>query len=148
MKAVFKKELRAFFCGAKGYLFVAINLFFTGALAYLYNFYSQSSHVELAVSLLTLVTALTLPIVTSSIFSKEKNKETDKLLFALPLSSGSIVFGKFLAVIALTAPIIAVLVILPIIYGAFVTVNFAMAFTSILGYLLFVFAISAIFTFI
>ena len=148
MKAIFKKELRSFLFSTKACIFSAANLLFVGFFAYVYNFYWQKPRIELVVSLMTLISALSLPIVTSSIFSRDRKNNTEKLIFSLPVSSRGIMFGKYLATVALHLPIVLVLLILPVIFSASVAVNFATSLTSVLGYILFICAVSAIFLFI
>ena len=148
MKAIFKKELRSFLLSTKGCVLIAINLLFLGFFAFVYNFSYQSTRIELVVSLMTLISALTLPIITSSVFSRERRNDTERLIFSLPISSRAIVFGKYFSIITLHLPIVLILLILPVIFNAFTTVNFATSITSVLGYTLFICAVSAIFLFI
>ncbi len=148
MKAIFKKELRSLLLSPKGYVFVSINIFFTGLFSFIYNFYSQSTRIEYVVSLLTLITALSLPIITTELFIKERKKGTDALLLSLPVSSRDIVLGKYLAALVAVTPIAFFLILFTVIFAILSTVNFATAIVSIVGYILFFATVLAILIFI
>lgn len=148
MKAIFKKELRSLFLGTRAYAFIAINLLFTGIFTYIYNFYSQSPKVEYVLSLLTLVTALSLPIITTSIFIKERKSGTEALLLSLPLSSRDVVLGKYLATLVAATPTVFVVTVLAIIFSVSSSASIVSSIVAAVGYILFYAAVSAILIFI
>lgn len=100
MKAVFKRELKAYFLSPTGYvvigiflllysIFFSLNVFEAGSvdLGYLYSY-------TVAWGLIAII-----PILTMRSFSEERRAGTDQLLFTSPVSMFKIVIGKFLAAV-------------------------------------------------
>jgi len=98
MKAIYKRELRAYFKSPLGYVFlaayffvasatfVAINMFLTGRTS-LTDFFTYVS----------LVFIFTIPVLTMRLFAEERKSKTDQLLLTAPVRITDVVLGKFLA---------------------------------------------------
>ena len=97
MRAIIKREVKAYFLSPIGYIFIGLflamcSLFFYldvalyGSVKIEYMFYS-------AATILTFIT----PILTMRMFAEERKNGTEQLLMTSPTSITSIVFGKFLA---------------------------------------------------
>lgn len=102
MLAILKKELRGYFLSPIGYIFIGLFLFMASIFFYgdiILN-YGSINFEDIFVSLSTLLTFIT-PLLTMRMFAEEKRNGTDQLLFTSPISMSSIVFGKFLAAIAI-----------------------------------------------
>lgn len=134
MLAIYKKELRAYFNSIVGWLFLAFFLVFVGIYVYLYNFMKGYSFIGYALSSISLVFALLVPMVTMRIMAEEKRQKTDQLLLTAPISIGKIVLGKYLALVTLSAIAMALISIYPLIFSMFGVVNFGMAYVAILGF--------------
>ncbi|MGN1098426.1 MAG: ABC transporter permease [Clostridia bacterium] len=97
MKAIFKRELRAYFTSPIGYVFIGVFAFISGI------YFNASILVEgysdidgpLGNSLLILV--LLVPVLTMRLIAEEKGSKTDQLLLTAPVSVWSIVGGKLAA---------------------------------------------------
>ncbi len=97
MLAIFKRELRSYFTGAIGYVFLVIFLA-VGGLAFCFTtLYSMTSNVTTFYTLMMLFCAIMLPLLTMKSFSDERKTKTEQLLLTAPVSIPAMVIGKFLA---------------------------------------------------
>ena len=136
MLAIYKKELRAYFNSITGWLFLAFLLVFVGIFVYLYNFMQGYTYIGYALSNISLVFALLVPVVTMRIMAEEKRQKTDQLLLTAPISIWKIVLGKYLSLVTLAAIAMILISVYPIIFARFGIVNFAMSYATILGFFL------------
>lgn len=136
MIAIYKKELRTYFNSVIGWLFLAFFLAFVGLYVYLYNFLEGFAFIGYALSSVTLIFALLVPMVTMRIIAEENRQKTDQLLLTSPVSIWKIVAGKYLALVTLIAIAIAVICIYPLLFSSFGAVNFPMSYTAIFGFFL------------
>ena len=101
MLAIFKKELRTYFTGATGYVYVGVFLALS-ALICCYttlqsNTYSTSSYFTIMIFVLIIL----LPLLTMRLFAEERKMRTEQLLLTAPVSLTSMVLGKFFAAFTL-----------------------------------------------
>lgn len=134
MIAIFKKEFKAYFHSIIGWLFLAFFLAFLGLYFYLYNLTMGYGFLGYALSGISMIFVLLVPMVTMRIMAEEKKQKTDQLLFTAPISVEKVILGKYLALIALFGMAMAVTCIYPIILAAFGTINVAMTYLSILNF--------------
>ncbi len=98
MKAIFKKELRAYFNSPIGYFVIAVMFLFAGFAFFMYNMsYGLTSLTYVYQNMYTVVLLLVLPVMTMRLFSEEKRQKTDQALLTAPTSLTGIVLGKFFA---------------------------------------------------
>ena len=97
MLAIFKRELRAYFTGVVGYVFLVIYLAVAGVLFAYTTLYSMSGDVTQYFLLMLFFSAVVLPLLTMKSFSEEKKTKTEQLLLTAPVSLTGMVFGKFFA---------------------------------------------------
>lgn len=118
MKAIFKRELKAYFTSPIGYVFI-------GVFAFIYGFYFNSYVIKggsgdisapLGNGLLILV--LLVPVLTMRLIAEERGSKTDQLLLTAPVSIWGIVLGKLLAAVtvflcamATTLPFLAIIAV-------------------------------------
>lgn len=136
MIAIYKKELRAYFNSVIGWLFLAFFLAFVGLYVYLYNFLGGYAFIGYALSSITLVFALLVPMVTMRIVAEENRQKTDQLLLTSPAPIWKIVAGKYLALVTLIGIAILVVCIYPLLFSQFGAVNFPMSYASVFGFFL------------
>ncbi len=136
MLAIYKKELRAYFTSMIGYVFIAFFLFVIGIYFYLQNLYSLYANFEYTLSAVTFIFVLLVPIITMRLMAEENRQKTDQLLYTSPLSAGSIVAGKFLAVFTVFAAVMAVTCFYPLILKQYGNVPMAPAYGSIYGFVI------------
>lgn len=97
MIAIFKRELRSYFTGVVGYVFLASFLAVSAAVFSFTTLFSMSSDVTSYFTLMLLFSAIILPILTMKSFSEERKMRTEQLLMTSPVSITGVVIGKFLA---------------------------------------------------
>ncbi len=136
MLAIYKKELRTYFTSIIGYVFIAFFLMIIGIFFYLQNLYSRRPNFEFTLSGITFIFILLIPLITMRLMAEENRQKTDQLLFTSPLTAGSIVLGKYLAVFTVYGSVMAVTSFYPIIMKQYGYVPMASAYASILGFLI------------
>ena len=97
MFAIFKRELRSYFVGVIGYVFLVIYLTIAGALFSYTTMFSMSSDVTTYFTFMLIFSAIVLPLLTMKSFSEERKTKTEQLILTAPISIPSMVLAKFLA---------------------------------------------------
>ncbi len=97
MLAVFKKEMRSYFTGVIGYVFLVLYLALGGAVFCFTTLFSMTADVTPYFTYMLLASAIILPLLTMKSFSEERKIKTEQLLLTSPVSIIGMVFGKFLA---------------------------------------------------
>ena len=97
MLAIFKRELRSYFVGVIGYVFLVIYLTIAGALFSYTTMFSMSSDVTTYFTFMLIFSAIVLPLLTMKSFSEERKTKTEQLILTAPISIPSMVLAKFLA---------------------------------------------------
>ncbi len=137
MRAIYKKELRAYLTSMTGYIFMAVLLAVT-SLYYVANCLVGGYPVFGAVlSSVYFVLLIIVPVLTMRSMAEEKRQKTDQLLMTAPVSLWKIVLGKYLAMVTIFLIPMAILCLYPLILLQFGSVSLPMAYTAILGYTLF-----------
>ena len=99
MKAVFRHELSSYFRTMTGYLFIGFLLLFVGVYSYVYNIQNSLANFEYVLSGMSFVFLLIIPVLTMGVIADEKRRNTDQLLYSLPLSMTEVVLGKYFAML-------------------------------------------------
>ena len=97
MLAIYKRELRSYFKGAVGYVFLVVYLAVAAIVFSYANLFSMSSQMTSFYTFMLLFSAIALPLLTMKSFSEERKTKTEQLLLTAPVSLPAMVFGKFLA---------------------------------------------------
>lgn len=97
MLAIYKRELRSYFVGVIGYVFLVIYLAIAGILFSYTTMFSMSADVTNYFTLMLVFSGIALPLLTMKSFSEERKTKTEQLVLTAPVSLPSMVFGKFLA---------------------------------------------------
>ncbi|MBQ8401796.1 MAG: ABC transporter permease [Clostridia bacterium] len=148
MSAIYKRELHSYFCGMTGPIFTAFLLLMTGIYMTVYNLMGGYPNFEVALSGVSFVFLIAVPVLTMRSMAEEKHSRTDQLLYALPVSLSSVVMAKYLAMVTVLALPVGVMCFYPLILGRYGTVGFASAYGSILAFFLLGCALIAIGMFI
>ncbi len=140
MRAIYKRELRSYFTGIMGWLFIALMTIvfgicvrvknMIGAYPYVeYNFYSTAM-------LITLI--LGVAVLTMRSVADEKRQKTDQLLYSLPVSTAKVILGKYFALMTVMGLACLLMVPYPFILSMYGTVegavNIASAISGIIGF--------------
>ena len=101
MWAVYKKELKSYFLSPIGYVVIGILLFMFTVFFYLTTISTGSvnlGYLYYNSAFFGLIIAV--PILTMRMFSEERKTGTEQLILTSPVSIVGVVFGKFLAAMA------------------------------------------------
>ena len=140
MKAIYKRELRGYFTGIMGWLFIALVTAVFGVHVYLRNLSGAYPYVEycfcyplVLVSLIVGITILTMRCV-----AEERRQKTDQLLYSLPISTTRVILGKYFALLSVLAITMLLMVPYPFILRMYTVeggmVNIASAISAIIGF--------------
>ena len=103
MTAIFKKELRSYFRGMIGCLFVALFLVVIGLYVYAICFANSPPHYEYAYYNCSFIFLIAVPVLTMRSIAEERRQKTDQLLYSLPVSMTQVVLGKYFAMLCVFA---------------------------------------------
>jgi ABC-2 type transport system permease protein len=105
MRAIFFKEINAFFSSLIGYMVVGVFLLLMGLLLWVFPDYSildgNYANLDTMFSVAPVVFMFLIPAVTMRTFAEEKQSGTIELLVTRPITDWQIVGGKFLASLVL-----------------------------------------------
>ena len=103
MRAIFKREFRAFFLTPLGYVFIGAVFSFSGYYFFTSNLRGGNTDMtRMFASLFSLILFL-VPVLTMKLMSEDRHLRTDQLLFTSPISRNDIVMGKYLAALLVYA---------------------------------------------
>ncbi len=136
MIAVFKREFKSFFTNVTGPLFISFLLCFIGIYVMFINLRGGYSSFEYSLSNVSMVLLLIVPILTMRSFAEERHSKTDQLLYSLPMGIGSIVLGKYLAMLAVLAIPTAIAALYPLILGTLGEVAYGSAYLALFSFFL------------
>lgn len=136
MKAVLKHEFSSYFSGLTGYLFAGIILLFSGVFTWVYNLSSMLANFAYSLSGMSLVLIFCVPVLTMRVLAEERKQKTDQLLYALPLSMGKIILGKYLAMVALLLIPTGVIALYPLILSGYGAVYLPAAYSALFAFFL------------
>lgn len=134
MKAIYKKEFKSYFNSMMGYVFVAFVLVAVGIYFSAYNLGMGYPLMGVTFSSVTFLFLILVPILTMRSLSEEQKNKTDQLLYTSPVSIGSIVFGKYLALISVFAIPVLIICLYPLVLEQYGTIDLAMAYVAIFGF--------------
>lgn len=137
MLAIYKRELKAFFQGITGLLFIGVTLFFMGLYFTVYSLLNGYPYFSYVVSGIVFLFILSVPILTMRLLAEERKTRTDQLILTSPVSVGGIILGKYLAVLTVFLIPVAICCLYPLIMTRYGTVPLGEAYLAILGYFLF-----------
>lgn len=148
MIAVFKHELRNYFHTLSAYVFGAFLLVFVGIGAMFYNLEAAVSNFEYVLGFSSLIFAIIVPILTMRVIAEERKQKTDQLLYALPISTTSVVIGKFLALLVVYAVPLVIISGYPLIFAQYGDVYLLTSYGSLTAFFLMGAALLAVGVFI
>ena len=137
MLAIFKRDFKSLFCNVIGFLFVGLMLSVFGLYFTFYNLQHASASLQYTLIGIIHVSLFAIPLLTMRSLSEERKQKTDQLLLTAPVSVFKIVFGKFLALVAVFSIVVGLVCLTPLILSMFGTVSFVENYIAILGFFLF-----------
>ncbi len=136
MLAIFKREMRSYFTGVIGYVFLVIFLLVAGIIFSYTTLFSMSSDLTSYFTFMLLFSAIVLPILTMKSFSEEKKTRTEQLLLTSPVTIPGVVFGKFLASYSIYAAAVVFTSLYSLLLIPFATLKAAVIIGNIVALLL------------
>ena len=130
MRAIYKREIKAYFHTFIGPLFIGATLFLLGIYFSVYNLFAGYSYIGYALSSIVFLFLITIPILTMRILAEERRQKTDQLILTAPVSVAGIVGGKFLALATIFAIPMGITCIYPLILSAFGEVDMGESWRS------------------
>ena len=97
MRAIFLREVGAYFTTMIGYAFLAVFLLLSGLFFSLVNIAGGDGSMASMIGSFASLLFLMIPILTMRLMSEDRRQKTDQLLFTAPVRLTAIVMGKFLA---------------------------------------------------
>lgn len=137
MKAIYKRELKSYFCSFTGWLFVAVNLFVMGLYFIVYNMLMGYPTIAYVLQSIVFTFIVTIPILTMRTLSEERKNKTDQLILTAPVSVGKIVLGKYFALVTVLFLPTAFMGILPLFLMQGGEFRLGVSYASLLGFLLY-----------
>ncbi len=137
MLAIYKRELKSYFNSFIGFLFIAVTLFFLGLYFGGNSLLGGSPYFASTIAGAAFIFLVSVPILTMKVLADEKRSKTDQLILTAPVSVGSIVVGKFLALITIFLIPVAIISTYPLIMSKFGSIPMGQAYLAILAYFLF-----------
>ena len=136
MLAVYKKELRSYFIGPIGYIYVALFLLVSSLLFTYTTLYAGTCSVTTYYTFILYLFAILIPLLTMRMLSEEKKTRTEQILLTAPVSLTGVILAKFLAAFTLFAGTLLVSCLNFIILYFYGTPNTAIIISTTLGILL------------
>ncbi len=136
MMAIFKREFKSYFNNMLGFIFCAFILLFAGIYTMAINLKSSSASFEYVLGNMGFIFLIAVPILTMRVIAEEKRQKTDQLLYSLPISMTEVVFGKYLAMLAVLLIPITIMGIYPLILSIFGNVSLFASYGSLLAFFL------------
>lgn len=136
MRAIYKKEIRAYFSNMAGYIFIAFILLITGIFANMQNFRGRYPMFEVSLGNITFVMMLVVPILTMRIMAEERSFKTDQLLYSLPVTVPQIVMAKYLAMCTVLLIPVGLMCFYPVILSFYGKIYFLTAYGALFGFYL------------
>ena len=134
MIAIYKKELRAYFNSMIGWMFLAFFFLGIGFYHATINLLQGYGLLTYALTSVTIIIILIIPIFTMRIMAEEGRQKTDQLLYTSPVSIVQIVLGKFFAMATIFAIGVAVLALYPLTMMPYGDVAFVQEYVSLAGF--------------
>lgn len=97
MKAIFRRELVAYFTSPIVYVYLAVFTFFSGVFFQATCLYNRTTNMGGIYDNMFSVLLFIIPILTMRLLSEDKKHKTDQCLLTAPVSLTGIVLGKFFA---------------------------------------------------
>ena len=148
MRAILKREFRAYFQSPLGYVFIGALYFFTGYYFFTYNLYGNTTDMSTLFSLLFSVVLFLVPVLTMRLLSEERRSKTEQTLLTAPISRLGIVLSKYLAALCVYLIAISGTLVMAVVLEIYSAPDWPVVLGNFIGLLLLGSALIAICLFI
>ena len=133
MKAVLKRELKAYFTSVIGWIFLAAFFFVFNLYFVAKNLIYGTPYLSYSLSNVAFVLVIIIPILAMRSMAEDRRTKTDQLLYTAPVSIPKIIIGKFLALVAIFSIVIGAICLCPLLLSRFGSVPMAESYAAIFG---------------
>jgi len=135
MFAIMRRELNSYFSSAIGYIFLAVFFLFSGYYFFFANVIYGTADMTNTFSSLFSISLFITPVLTMRLMSEDKKLKTDQLLLTAPVSLPGLVMGKLLAAVIIFGIGVLSTLLQAFAIGLFVTPDWAIIISNIVGLL-------------
>lgn len=133
---IYDREFNSYFHSLYGYVFTAFVVLVAGIYTTGDCLRGGSANFAGVVGSMSFIYLIIIPILTMRVFAEERRQRTEQLLYALPVSMGEVVVGKYLALISILALPTAIMALYPPILSFFGHMDLLAAYCALLGFFL------------
>ena len=136
MKAILKREFKAYFQSPLGYVFICAMYFFSGYYFFSYNLFASTTDMSTLFGLMFSVVLFLVPVLTMRLMSEDKRSKTDQLFFTAPVTRTAIALGKYFAAVAVFLIAISSTIIQALVMSLFSSPDWPVILGNFIGLLL------------
>ena len=133
MKAVLKRELKAYFTSVIGWIFLAAFFFVFNLYFVANNLIYGTPYLSSSLSNVAFVLVIIIPILAMRSMAEDRRTKTDQLLYTAPVSIPKVIIGKFLALVAIFSIVVGAICLCPLLLSRFGNVPMAESYAAIFG---------------
>ena len=133
---IYDREFNSSFHSLYGYVFTAFMLLVAGIYVTGDCLRGGSANFAGVMGSMSFIYLIVIPILTMRVFAEERRQRTEQLLYALPVSMGQVVIGKYLALISVLAVPAIIMAFYPPILAFFGDVDLLGAYCALIGFYL------------
>lgn len=133
MKAVLKRELKAYFTSVIGWIFLAAFFFVFNLYFVANNLIYGTPYLSYSLSNVAFVLVIIIPILAMRSMAEDRRTKTDQLLYTAPVSIPKVIIGKFLALVAIFSIVVGAICLCPLLLSRFGNVPMTESYAAIFG---------------
>ncbi|MDR1101440.1 MAG: Gldg family protein [Clostridiales bacterium] len=136
LKAIYKREIRAYFTSPTGYIFIGFTLLLGGFFFTITNLEQRMTDISMFFQNISIVLLFLVPLLTMRLIAEERRAKTDQLLFTSPVTSTQIILGKYFAAVTVFAVSLVIMGVYPLILVIFGQPSVGSIISLFVGYFL------------
>ena len=151
MRAIYKRELKAYMSHPRGFMFIPLLLLALGILIFKFNIMDGVANISYAFyahDWASYVIIVLIPLLCMDAFSSERKHQMDRFYFSLPLKTSAVVLGKYLALLTIYAISMGIVCLYPLVVSFMGEVNLLWSYATLVNYFIMGAALMAVCMFI
>ncbi|MBQ3140846.1 MAG: ABC transporter permease subunit [Clostridia bacterium] len=133
MKALIKKELSGYFASPLGYIYIAAMVLVASYQFFMNVVLYGKTDMSAVYDIIFLLSFVLVPLLTMRTISEERRHKTDQLLYTAPVTTTSVIIGKFLGTLLLYASAVGVVFLYQIFLSFFTGTDWGMMLSGFVG---------------